>query len=997
MSGHSSAPETASSRTGQHNGTLHGRASGISDGSSGSSDAPVRPAYPSQSSSFASTLGEQALRSSLSSGENSAEITPIHSGRASPQFIRRSIKDNPLDLSTPPISRSLQSFYDETDERQRLEVESQVYKGRAAEVDSFSAASNGGAGLDVGEKGGQASGTSSMDVFTADVGHPRMSGGQDDSSSTAQQPRGTAGASAGQATPSSYRAANNAIAALKPAASVADGTEQRLRQAAGYASSPADAAAALAGLGSTSASGTSAGAGAGLPSSNTDMSNELGSLYARLQRCLQLREKYMSVSLQSCLEDNPKNWDAEYCEQIQSRVDGAKMNEASADDSERQPRSIIVDGSASVQTSSEEGGVPSKPWRIYPAPPRPHWEHFHPAPASSFVSRPQHTSVNPLPPAQPPASPANAKAAQQLLEGTGGKPGVFRREDVRCPDRHLTDGKEVNFELDSSGVFQVCVEKSNREDKAQAEAQQTKPEYLFNVPTAREYFKDLDFLLGVISDGPVKSFCWRRIKYLEHKWQLYFLLNEGQELKAMKAVPHRDFYNVRKVDTHVHHSASMNQKHLLRFIKSKIKRYPDDVVIYRDGAKLTLQQVFESLNLTAYDLSIDTLDMHAHQDAFHRFDKFNLKYNPIGESRLREIFLKTDNLIQGRYLAEITKELMQDLEQSKYQMAEYRLSIYGRSVSEWDKLATWIVENKLFSPNVRWLIQVPRLYEVYRGQGTIQNFEQLLDNIFRPLFEVTQNPSSHLALHIFLQRVVGFDVVDDESKPERRVHRKFPVPKLWDYRESPPYNYWLYYMYANMSSLNQWRRMRGFNTLVLRPHAGEAGDTDHMAATFLTSQSISHGILLRKVPALQYLYYLKQVGMAMSPLSNNALFLSYERNPFPSFLRMGMNVSISTDDPLQFHLSKEPLLEEYSVATQIYKLTPADMCELARNSVLQSGWEMELKRHWLGTHFYKYGPSGNSMAKSNVPDIRMRYREDTLREELDLVCQNDTRSASLSL
>lgn len=63
--------------------------------------------------------------------------------------------------------------------------------------------------------------------------------------------------------------------------------------------------------------------------------------------------------------------------------------------------------------------------------------------------------------------------------------------------------------------------------------------------------------------------------------------------------------------------------------------------------------------------------------------------------------------------------------------------------------------------------------------------------------------------------------------------------------------------------------------------------------------------------------------MAMSPLSNNALFLSYERNPFPQFLRMGMNVSISTDDPLQFHLSKEPLLEEYSVATQIYKLTPS--------------------------------------------------------------------------
>jgi AMP deaminase len=80
-----------------------------------------------------------------------------------------------------------------------------------------------------------------------------------------------------------------------------------------------------------------------------------------------------------------------------------------------------------------------------------------------------------------------------------------------------------------------------------------------------------------------------------------------------------------------------------------------DVVIFRDGAELTLQQVFQSLKLTAYDLSIDTLDMHAHSDSFHRFDKFNLKYNPIGESRLREIFLKTDNYIKGRYLAELTR------------------------------------------------------------------------------------------------------------------------------------------------------------------------------------------------------------------------------------------------------------------------------------------------------------------------------------------------------
>ena len=84
------------------------------------------------------------------------------------------------------------------------------------------------------------------------------------------------------------------------------------------------------------------------------------------------------------------------------------------------------------------------------------------------------------------------------------------------------------------------------------------------------------------------------------------------------------------------------------------------------------------------------------------------------------------------------------------------------------------------------------------------------------------------------------------------------------------------------------------DTFVLRPHCGEAGDPDHLSSAFLTAHSISHGILLRKVPALQYLFYLKQIGLAMSPLSNNALFLTYERNPFKDFFRVGLNVSLST-------------------------------------------------------------------------------------------------------
>ena len=42
----------------------------------------------------------------------------------------------------------------------------------------------------------------------------------------------------------------------------------------------------------------------------------------------------------------------------------------------------------------------------------------------------------------------------------------------------------------------------------------------------------------------------------------------------------------------------------------------------------------------------------------------------------------------------------------------------------------------------------------------------------------------------------------------------------------------------------------------------------------------------------------------MSPLCNNSLFISYNRNPFPEFLARGLLISLSTDGPLQFHYTK---------------------------------------------------------------------------------------------
>ena len=69
----------------------------------------------------------------------------------------------------------------------------------------------------------------------------------------------------------------------------------------------------------------------------------------------------------------------------------------------------------------------------------------------------------------------------------------------------------------------------------------------YEYPDLNEFVTDMTLLCALIADGPLKSFCYRRLSYLSGKFQLHVLLNELRELAAQKAVAHRDFYNVRKV------------------------------------------------------------------------------------------------------------------------------------------------------------------------------------------------------------------------------------------------------------------------------------------------------------------------------------------------------------------------------------------------------------------------------------------------------------------
>lgn len=253
-------------------------------------------------------------------------------------------------------------------------------------------------------------------------------------------------------------------------------------------------------------------------------------------------------------------------------------------------------------------------WIIYPPPPQPVWDDVNNRPnnLNSGTNSLTNSKILGLDDNTACTGSLGGSSPQQVPDSSAKKPrkrGQHVGEDFDFSEfLPLPEEGEAAYKLDKDSVYQVYETPKSMEMSIP----------MAKVPTLRDFYTDLEYIKDVSSDGPSKSFAYRELDILEGKYTLYFLVNEYEETASCKKVPHRDFYNVRKVDTHVHHSACMNQKHLLRFIKSKMKKSPDEVVLHRDGKRLTLKEVFESINLTAYDLSIDTLDMHVRLGFFDR-------------------------------------------------------------------------------------------------------------------------------------------------------------------------------------------------------------------------------------------------------------------------------------------------------------------------------------------------------------------------------------------
>lgn len=59
-------------------------------------------------------------------------------------------------------------------------------------------------------------------------------------------------------------------------------------------------------------------------------------------------------------------------------------------------------------------------------------------------------------------------------------------------------------------------------------------------------------------------------------------------------------------------------------------------------------------------------------------------------------------------------------------------------------------------------------------------------------------------------------------------------PCKYERANNPHYSYWIYYIYANLYSLNLLRIKRNLNTFSFRPHCGEAGKFYILNLSYLT-------------------------------------------------------------------------------------------------------------------------------------------------------------------
>lgn len=129
-------------------------------------------------------------------------------------------------------------------------------------------------------------------------------------------------------------------------------------------------------------------------------------------------------------------------------------------------------------------------------------------------------------------------------------------------------------------------------------------------------------------------------------------------------------------------------------------------------------------------------------------------------------------------------------------------------------------------------------------------------------------------------------------------------------------------------------RARGFRVVV---HAGEEGPAAYVreSVELLHVDRIDHGNACSTDPALLQLLAASQTPLTVCPLSNLRLKVSQDltSHALPTLLAAGLCVTLNSDDPSFFG---GYINDNYLQCQQAYGWSPAQLVQLARNSLLAS-------------------------------------------------------------
>lgn len=140
-------------------------------------------------------------------------------------------------------------------------------------------------------------------------------------------------------------------------------------------------------------------------------------------------------------------------------------------------------------------------------------------------------------------------------------------------------------------------------------------------------------------------------------------------------------------------------------------------------------------------------------------------------------------------------------------------------------------------------------------------------------------------------------------------------------------------------------RKAGFRSV---PHAGETMGPESVwgAIDNLEAERIGHGVRSIEDPKLLHALLERQTVLEINPTSNICLhvYRSSAEHPFPHLDRMGLNVTVNSDDPPLFNTT---LCQEYELLATAFGYDKQDLARIARNAFVAATLPSETQRTLL--------------------------------------------------